>query len=61
MNNNIEDYSITWSYICDRMSSKFGIKVDDTERFSLGEIEALIDNIFGEYYEKKKEYYERVK
>ena len=53
----IEDYSITWNYICKCMSDKFGIKVDDTERFSLSEIEALIENIFDEYYEKKKEYY----
>ena len=43
------DYSITWGYIVERMKTRYGIRVDSTERFSMGEIEAYLEDIWSEF------------
>lgn len=43
------DYSITWSYIVEKMSEKCGIKPDSTDKISMGEIERRIEDIWSEY------------
>ena len=48
------DYSITWAYIVKRMKSKFGISIESEEKFSFGEIQKYIDDIWNEYFEMLK-------
>ena len=59
----VSDYGISWSYIVDRMKSRFGIKPDSKEKYSMGEIDRNIDLIWDEYFDKlwELEESERVK
>lgn len=50
------DYTITWDYIVSRMESKFGLRSDNTEPLSFGEIEKYIEDIWKEYFDKLYEY-----
>jgi len=45
------DYSITWSYIVTQMKTKFGIDINDTEKFSYNEIMKYLKAIFDEHFE----------
>lgn len=47
------DYRITWKYICEQMSEKFGITPFSEELCSMREIEAYIDTIWKEFTESK--------
>lgn len=47
------DYSITWSYIVEQMSTRFGIALDSEEKFSMWEIERNIDLIWNEFLDRK--------
>lgn len=49
----MSDYSITWSYIVQKMEDKFGINPNSDEKFSMGEIERYIENIWNEYADAK--------
>ena len=49
----MSDYTISWGYIVSRMESLYGIKPDDEERFSFGEIERNIQYIWQEFFEIK--------
>lgn len=44
----MEDYTITWQYLIEKMKEKYGISPDSTERFSLGEIEYKLECILYE-------------
>jgi len=52
-----QDYSITWQYIVEKMKEKYGIQPDSTEKLSFGEIEAYLEYIWNEYFDKLKEDY----
>lgn len=45
-----ENYSITWGYICDHMKSDYGLNRNSTKRFSMGEIERMLDVIWSDFY-----------
>lgn len=45
-----ENYSITWGYICDHMKSDYGLNRNSTKRFSMGEIERMIEVIWSDFY-----------
>lgn len=53
----MEDYSITWKYLVDKMKEKHDINPNSTERFSFGEIEYKLECIWREYYDKLKKDY----
>ena len=53
----MEDYSITWKYLIDKMKEKYGINPDSTERYSFGEIEYKLECIRNEHFNKLREYY----
>lgn len=45
-----ENYSITWGYICDHMKSDYGLNRNSTKRFSMLEIEQMLDDIWSDFY-----------
>ena len=45
-----ENYSITWGYICDHMKSDYGLNRNSTKRFSMFEIEQMLDVIWSDFY-----------
>ena len=45
-----ETYSITWGYICDHMKSDYGLNRNSTKRFSMFEIEQMLDVIWSDFY-----------
>lgn len=47
----MDDYSITWKFIVDKMEERFGIAPDSTEKFSMGEIELRLEEIWTEFFE----------
>lgn len=49
------DYSITWSYIVKKMEELYGIPPDSEELFSMGELNAYIDYIWGKFIAAKNE------
>lgn len=63
------DYTISWSYIVNRMESLYGISPDSEEKYSFGELEKHINYIWHEYFEilyneefgNPKAFYERCK
>ena len=54
MNNN-RSFMITWRYIVEQMESKFGISLNSTELFSMGEIEAYIEDIWNDFFHTTNE------
>ena len=44
------NYFITWKYIVEQMESKFGISPNNTELFSMGELEAYINDIWDDFF-----------
>ena len=47
------DYCITWSYIVERMGTKYGFYPNNTEKLSMGEIEKYLNDIWNEFFEMK--------
>lgn len=45
----MEDYTITWQYLVEKMKEKYDIQLNSTERFSFGEIEYKLGCIWREY------------
>lgn len=45
-----ENYSITWGYLCDHMKSDYGLNRNSTKRFSMHEVEKMLDNIWNDFY-----------
>ena len=43
-------YEITWGYICDHMKSDYGLNRNSTKRFSMFEIEQMLDAIWSDFY-----------
>ena len=46
----MKDYSITWKYIVSKMSEKYGIDVDNTDKVAFGDIAHKLSSIWDEYY-----------
>lgn len=49
MDNN-KSFMITWKHIVEKMESKFGISPNNTELFSMAEIEAYIEDIWDDFF-----------
>ena len=45
-----DDYTIRWDYIVDRIRERYGIPPDSDEKFSIGEIEVMIEEIWEEKF-----------
>ena len=50
-----KSFMITWKHIVEKMESKFGISPNNTELFSMGEIEAYIEDIWDDFFHTTNE------
>ena len=49
------DCSITWGYIVNKMEKKFGIAPDSNAKYSMGEIDKMIETIWLEFIDSDDE------
>ena len=50
-----KSFMITWKHIVEKMESKFGISPNNTELFSMAEIEAYIEDIWDDFFHTTNE------
>lgn len=49
----MNDYTISWAYIVNRMEERYGMSPDNEEKMSFGDIEKYLSEIWAEYYDTK--------
>lgn len=49
----MNDYTISWAYIVNRMEERYGMSPNNEEKMSFGDIEKYLSEIWVEYYDTK--------
>lgn len=49
----MNDYTISWAYIVNRMEERYDMSPDNEEKMAFGDIEKYLSEIWAEYYNTK--------